>query len=143
VNYQRIIMNFTVPPTSEDLEALAGDVLETLPDEILRSCEDVTILVEDFSDEATQSDLDVDDPYDLLAFYKSAREISPGVERKVANDDDVLILYRRPILDMWAETGDDLQNVIRQIMIEELGRHFEFSDDDIDEMAERHYQGLL
>lgn len=143
MNYQRIIMNFTVPPTSEDLEALAGDVLETLPDEILRSCEDVSILVEDFSDEATQSDLDVDDPYDLLAFYKSAREISPGVERKVANDDDVLILYRRPILDMWAETGDDLQNVIRQIMIEELGRHFEFSDDDIDEMAGRHYQGLL
>ncbi len=143
MNYQRIIMNFTVPPTSEDLEALAGDVLETLPDEILRSCEDVSILVEDFSDEATQSDLDVDDPYDLLAFYKSAREISPGVERKVANYDDVLILYRRPILDMWAETGDDLQNVIRQIMIEELGRHFEFSDDDIDEMAGRHYQGLL
>lgn len=143
MSYQRIIMNFTVPPSLEDLDALAADVLEELPDEILRSCEDVSILIEEFADDTTQSDLDVDDPYDLLAFYKNAREISPGVVRKVANDDDVLILYRRPILDMWAETGDDLQSVMRQIMIEEFGRHFEFSDDDIAEMADRHYQGLL
>lgn len=143
MNYQRIIMNFTVPPTLEDLEVLAGDVLETLPDEIMRSCESVAISVEDFADDVTQSDLEVDDPYDLVAFYKNAREISPGVERKVANDDDVLMLYRRPILDMWAETGDDLQILIRQIMIEELGRYFDFSDEDIEEMAQRHYQGML
>ena len=44
---------------------------------------------------------------------------------------------------MWCETQEDLQSLIRQVMIEELGRHFEFSDEDIEDMTERHYQGML
>ena len=89
------------------------------------------------------AELDLDDPFDLLILYKSGKEISPGVVRKTANDDDVLILFRRPILDLWCESGEDLSLLVRTAMVEELGRHFEFSDDDIEEMSERHYQGML
>ncbi|MBK7361802.1 MAG: metallopeptidase family protein [Micavibrio sp.] len=71
------------------------------------------------------------------------KEISPGVEKKTANDDDVLVIYRRPLLDMWCESCDDLLGLLRQVMIEELGRHFDFPDDEIEEMARRHYQGML
>ncbi len=140
---QRIIMNFTVPPSMEDIEDLASSALENLPEEILGRCDELGILIEDTVDETTLDDLDLDDPFDLLALYKSGKEISPGVERKVANDEDVLVIYRRPLLDMWCETQEDLQGLIRQVMIEELGRYFEFSDDDIEDMADRHYQGML
>ncbi len=140
---QRIIMNFTVPPSMEDIEDLASSALENLPEEILGRCDELGILIEDTVDETTLDDLDLDDPFDLLALYKSGKEISPGVERKVANDEDVLVIFRRPLLDMWCETQEDLQGLIRQVMIEELGRYFEFSDDDIEDMADRHYQGML
>ncbi len=140
---QRIIMNFTVPPSMEDIEDLASSALENLPEEILGRCDELGILIEDSVDETTLDDLDLDDPFDLLALYKNGKEISPGVERKVANDEDVLVIFRRPLLDMWCETQEDLPGLIRQVMIEELGRYFEFSDDDIEDMADRHYQGML
>lgn len=140
---QSIIMNHTVPPTLEDLETLAAGVLQNMPEELLRHCEALVILVEDMVDETTQGDLNLDDPFELLAIYKSGKEISPGIERKVANDDDVLVLYRRSLLDVWCETGEDLQSVLRQIIIEELGQYFEFSEDDVQDMTDRHYQGVL
>ena len=136
-------MNFTVPPSDDDVRVIASVVLESLPEELLEFCDSLAIVVEDFPDEATEAELEIDDPYELLAIYKSGKEISPGVEKKSANDDDLLTLYRRSILDLWCESGDDITSVIRQIMIEEIGRVFDFTDDEIDEMAGRHYQGML
>ena len=140
---KQIIMSFTFSPSTEDLEVMAASILEQLPDELVNFCESVAVRVEDFPDASTEQELEIEDPYDLLAIFRSGKEISPGVEKKTANDDDVLILYRRPILDIWCETGDDLGTLMRQVMIEELGRHFEFSEDEIDDMAQRHYQGML
>lgn len=143
MNQQRIIMNFSAPPSVEDLEIIARNILTSLPDEILEFCETLAIQVEDFPDDATQAEMETDDIYDLMALYRSGSEILPGVKRKVANDDDLLILYRRPILDLWCEMGDDLTNLIRDVMIEELGNNFEFSEDEIEEMSARHHQGML
>jgi predicted Zn-dependent protease with MMP-like domain len=140
---QQIIMNYSIPPGLDDFEAMATNVIDLLPEELLEFCDELAIRVEDFPDESTETELDLHDPYDLLALYKSGKEISPGVERKTANDDDVLVLYRRPILDMWCESCEDLTGLLRQVMIEEIGRHFDFSDDEIDEMVARHYQGML
>lgn len=140
---QQIIMNYTVPPSEEDLQVMASQVLETLPEELLEFCDGLAVAIEDFPDETTEQELELDDPYDLLALYKSGKEISPGVERKTANDDDLLTLYRRPILDMWCESGDDLAFVLRHTMIEEIGRVYDFTEEEIDEMAGRHFQGML
>ncbi|MEZ5813178.1 MAG: metallopeptidase family protein [Alphaproteobacteria bacterium] len=140
---RQIIMNFSVPPGSDDLEVMAASVMETLPEEILEFTESLAVVMEEFPDETTEQELDLDDSYELLALYKSGREIAPGVERKTANDDDVLILYRRPILDVWCENEEDLGALLRQVIIEELGKYFDFSDDEIEEMSRRHYQGML
>ncbi len=140
---RQIIMNFSAPPSLDDLEVLAGSMLDSMPEELTEYCESIAVQVEELPDEALEAELDLDDPFDLLILYKSGKEISPGVVRKTANDDDVLILFRRPILDLWCESGEDLSLLVRTAMVEELGRHFEFSDDDIEEMSERHYQGML
>lgn len=134
---QKIIMNYTTPPTHEDLEILAVQCLQNLPDELLEHCDGLAVVVEDVADETTEQELDLEDPYELLALYKSGCEIAPGVLKKTARDDDVLVLYRRPLLDIWCETCDDLSVLVRQILIEELGRHFELSEDDIDELVNR------
>jgi predicted Zn-dependent protease with MMP-like domain len=143
MDQQKIIMTFSTPPMPEDMEVIARAALDNLPEEIMERCEELEIVVEELPDEAVEQELDLDDPYDLLALYRSGKEITPGVERKVAQDDDVLILYRRPILDLWCETGEDLALTIRNVMIEELGTYFEFSEDDIEEMSARHYQGMF
>ena len=75
-----------------------------------------------------------------MALYKSGKEIAPGVQKKISNDEDALVLYRRALLDMWCEMQDDLESVLRQVMIEELGRCFDLSDDDIQEITDRAYQ---
>lgn len=140
---RRIIMNFSFPPSIEDMEVIALDALENLPEELLGYCDELGVSIEDFPDVVVENELDLDDPYDLLALYKNGKEISPGVEKITVGDDDVLLLFRRPILDLWCETGDDLNVTIRQVMIEEIGRRFDFSDHEIDEMIRRHYQALL
>jgi len=136
-------MSFSAPPSLDDIETIAAQLLENLPEEILECCETLGVAVEEFPDDATTAEMELDEPYELVALYRSGKEISPGVERKVANDDDVLILYRRPILDLWCDTQDDLTNLIREVMIEELASNFEFSEDEIEEMTARHHQGML
>ncbi len=136
-------MNYTAPPGLDDIETMANAILASLPEEILEYCDSLAIQVEDFPDDTVQAEMELDDVYELVALYKSGKEIAPGVQRKVANDDDVLILYRRGILDLWCDTQDDLTDLIREVMIEELGRNFEFSEDEIEEMTARHHQGMF
>lgn len=138
-----IIMSFSVPPSPEDLEAIAKSVFDNLPEEILELCEDIGIRVEEIADEALESELELEDPYELVCLFRSGSEISPGVVRKVANDEDTLVIYRRPLLDLWCETSEDLNLLVRQVLIEELGQNFDFSEDEISEMTRRHYQGMF
>ena len=140
---QEIIMNFSTPPTPDDLGGMVRQVLETLPDELSSKCEELVLEIEEFPDDATVQDMDLDSIYELLALYHSAKEISPGVQKKIANGEDKLVIYRRPVLDLWCEAGEDLGNLVREIVIEELARGFEFSEDDIQDMIRRHHQGLL
>lgn len=135
VSRQEIIMNFSSAPSSDDIAVLARQVLEGLPDELAVKCEELILEVEEFPDDATMQDLEIETPYELLALYHSASEISPGVQKKIANGEDKITVFRRPILDVWCETGEDLGRLIREIIVEELARGFEFSDEDIQDMV--------
>lgn len=143
MNRQQIVMNFSLPPGVDDIEVIARECLAALPEELSGLCEELVIRVEELADSALETEMELDDPFELIALYRSGGHVSPGVEKKVANDDDILLIFRRPLLDMWCETGEDLNALVRQVMIEELAQNFEFSDDEIDEMTRRHYQGML
>lgn len=138
-----IIMNFTMSPSLDDLAVMARQILESLPDELSASCEELGLQVEEFPDEAIEEEMDLGTPYELLALFRSGKEIAPGVQKKVANEDDVLLLFRRPILDLWCETGDDLTSLVREVVIEEIARGLEFSEDDIKEMILRAHQNAI
>lgn len=138
VSRQEIIMNFSSPPNADDIAVFARQAVENLPDELSGKCEELILEIEEFPDDATMQDLEIETPYELLALYHSAKEISPGVQKKIANGEDKIVVYRRPILDVWCETGEDLGRLIREIIIEELARGFEFSDEDIQDMVANH-----
>lgn len=143
MSQQKIIMNFTFPPGTDEIAAIAEAALENLPEELLEFCDSLTLQIEELADESLETDLELEDPYELVALYRSGSHIAPGVQKKVANDDDLLLLFRRPLLDLWCETGEDLNDLVRQVMIEELAQNFDFSEEEIDELSRRHYQGML
>jgi predicted Zn-dependent protease with MMP-like domain len=139
-------MNYTRPPGFDDLQVMVDELLPTLPDEILGyvgDIDDIEVQIEDFPDEALIQEFDLDDVFEMPVLFKSGKEISPGVEKKSANQDDRLIIFRRPVLDLWCETNEDLTVLVRQLLIEELGRVFDFSEDEIEDMISRHHQLLL
>ena len=41
-------------------------------------------------------------------------------------------LYRRPILDYWAEHDETLGHIVRHVLIHEIGHHFGLSDADME-----------
>ena len=135
---QEIIMNYSSSPSAEDIMVLAMQILNSPPDELAEACEELGLQVEEFPDETVETEMELDSQYELLALFKSGKELAPGIEKKVANDDDVLLLYRRPILDLWCETGDDLASLVREVVIEEIARSQELSEDDIAEILKRY-----
>lgn len=131
ISKQDIIMNYATPPGAEEIAGMAVNVMQNLPRELAAKCEELEIQIEEFPDSSIEQEMELETPYDLLALYRSGKEIFPGVQKKVANTEDCLILYRRPILDLWCETGEDLASLLREVIIEEIARSHEFSDADI------------
>ena len=120
-----------LPPSLADLEALANEAFKTLPAEFRRHIENVALRIEDFPDQDTEREMGLESPFDLLGLYRGV-----SLAHKSHSDPspmpDMIFLYRRPILDYWCETGEDLVHVVRHVLIHEIGHHFGFSDDDME-----------
>jgi predicted Zn-dependent protease with MMP-like domain len=118
-------------PTLADFDALARAAFATLPAQFRERCPDLAILVEDFPDEEVMADLGVEDPFELTGLYDGV-DIGAKNASAVALGPDRILLYRRPILDEWAERGNvTLGELVTHILIHEIAHHFGFEDDDI------------
>jgi predicted Zn-dependent protease with MMP-like domain len=105
----------------------------SLPEALAAFVKNVIIRIEDFPDDETQADLELDSPFDLLGLYRGVALTEQGAN-DVRTDVDMIYLYRRPILDYWCESGEDLTDIVRHVLIHEIGHHFGFSDDDMDRL---------
>lgn len=119
------------PPSLADIETLAQQALATIPKELRRHVGDVAIHVEDFPDAETEEEMGLESPFDLLGLYRGVALPRRSVLAQ-RSDVDMIFLYRRPLLDYWCETGEDLAAVVRHVLIHEIGHHFGFSDDDME-----------
>ena len=124
---------FSLAPSLGDLEALAERALGTVPAELKRHLGNVVIRVDEFPDEEVEEEMELESPFDILGLYRGVALPHKSVSSMRA-DADMVYLYRRPILDYWCETGEDLYRVVRHVLIHEIGHHFGFSDDDMDRL---------
>jgi predicted Zn-dependent protease with MMP-like domain len=124
-----------LPPSLADLETLANDALRTIPTVLRQHVRDVVIQVQDFPDEETEREMELETPFDLLGLYRGVDMTRQSVS-DVRTEPDMIFLYRRPLLDYWCDTGEDLAHVVRHVMIHEIGHHFGFSDDDMEAIEE-------
>jgi predicted Zn-dependent protease with MMP-like domain len=120
-----------LPPSLADLQDLADAALATVPEELKRHVGDVVIRVEDFPDEETEEEMGLETPFDILGLYRGVALPRQSVGQ-ARGDIDMIFLYRRPILDEWCETGEDLRELVRHVLIHEIGHHFGFSDEDME-----------
>jgi predicted Zn-dependent protease with MMP-like domain len=120
-----------LPPSLAEIEELADHALVRIPHRLKRHLGRVLIRVEEFPDEETEAEMGLDSPFDILGLYRGV-----ALPRKSINDPrpdlDMIFLYRRPILDYWCESGEDLAHLVRHVLIHEIGHHFGFSDEDME-----------
>ncbi|MDF2096798.1 MULTISPECIES: metallopeptidase family protein [Aquibaculum] len=116
------------PPSLVDMDAMAREALTAVPQELRRFLGDVTIRVDDFPDDEVLEQLDCESPFDLLGLYRGV-DLTQRSFSDQPQDLDVIFLYRRPILDYWCETGEDLTRIVRHVLIHEIGHHFGLSDE--------------
>ncbi len=123
--------DFGAPPSLAEMESIAYQEFEHIPDELRSRCAGVAIRVEDFADDETLGDMGIESPFDLMGLYQGI-PLTQQSTQDIRHQPDIIHLYRRPILDYWCEGTDDLRAVVRNILIHEIGHHFGFSDEDMD-----------
>ncbi|HUI19366.1 MAG TPA: metallopeptidase family protein [Alphaproteobacteria bacterium] len=126
-------LSYNTPPGLDDLAAIGRRALATVPAELARFVQNVVIRVEEFPDEEVEEAMDLESPFDLLGLYRGVSLNRKSVSGQ-AHDVDMIFLYRRPILDYWSETGEDLFQLVRHVLIHEIGHHFGLSDEDMERL---------
>jgi predicted Zn-dependent protease with MMP-like domain len=119
-----------MPPSLAEIEELAQRALGTIPRRLKKHLGRVVIQVEEFPDEETEAAMGLESPFDILGLYRGVALPHKSVS-DTRPDLDMIFLYRRPILDYWCETGEDLAHLVRHVLIHEIGHHFGFSDEDM------------
>ncbi|KQN76546.1 metallopeptidase family protein [Sphingomonas sp. Leaf62] len=116
-------------PSAAEMEALARAALARIPEPFAGHLSDIVLLVEEFADEETLAAMEME-PYELTGLYHG----SPVGEKSMFDGmrlPDRIHLYRQPLLAEWCETGVDLRDLIRHVVVHEVGHHFGLSDDDM------------
>ena len=117
-------------PSLAEMEAMAHGIFERLPKGFRDLCEGVIIRVDDFPTEEVLDEMD--------ARANSTCSACSGLGLPFRSNDDIarlpnmIWLYRRPILDYWAEHEETLGHIVRHVLIHEIGHHFGLSDDDME-----------
>ena len=118
-------------PSLDDFAALADEAFKALPQPFKRLAGEVRMTVEDFATDDVLDQLGIEDPFDLTGLYQGVNLTDRSVLDPIPHLSQVL-LYRRPILDEWAERGEvTLFELITHVLVHEIGHHFGLSDADI------------
>ncbi len=117
-------------PSLAELEVLAGEVFRHLPKKFRDLCADIVIQVDDFPSDDVLRRMGAESEFDILGLFHGVglpfRSESAPVQMP-----NMIWLYRRPILDYWAEHEETLGAIVKHVLIHEIGHHFGLSDADM------------
>ncbi|MGO9359343.1 MAG: metallopeptidase family protein [Xanthobacteraceae bacterium] len=123
-------------PTLAELEVMARDIFARLPQRFKAMCEGLVIQVEDFPTDDALDAVGAESEFDLLGLFRGVG-LPFRSHDEVAPMPNMIWLYRRPILDYWAEHDEALGHIVRHVLIHEIGHHFGLSDADMAAIEER------
>ena len=117
-------------PSLEEFEALATAAFRRLPERFRTLCEDVVIRVEDFPTDEVLDGMGLESEFDLLGLFHGVG-LPFRSESAPTQMPNMIWLYRRPILDYWAEHDETLEAIVTHVLVHEIGHHFGLSDGDM------------
>ena len=119
-------------PSLDDFADIARGAFDALPDTFRSMAGEAVIRIADFAEADVLRDLGIEDAFELTGLYHGV-DLSRRSVLDTLPHPSMVFLYRRPILDEWAERGDvTLGELITHVLVHEIGHHFGLSDDDID-----------
>jgi len=129
-------------PTLDDIEALASQALRDLPEPFRSLAADVTCSVAEFAEDDVLEGFGMESPFELMGLFSGIGMTEDGAVPQTGQLPNTVFLYRRAILDYWAENEDTLGQIITHVLVHEIGHHFGFSDDDMEALeAEAEREG--
>ena len=126
-------------PSLAEFEVMAIEAFRRLPDNFRALCADLVIRIEDFPTDEVLDHMQAQSEYDLLGLFQGVG-LPFRSESAPTHMPNMIWLYRRPILDYWAEHEETLGAIVTHVLVHEMGHHFGFDDDDmeaIEDAAER------
>jgi predicted Zn-dependent protease with MMP-like domain len=122
-------------PSLAEMEAMAHEIFERLPAGFRKLCEGVIIRVDDFPTDEVLEEMQARSEFDLLGLFHGIG-LPHQSSQDIARMPNMIWLYRRPILDYWAEHEETLGHIVRHVLIHEIGHHFGLSDPDMEAIEE-------
>ncbi len=119
-------------PTLADFERLAEAAFAGLPEHFRALAGDVILRIDDFPTEDVLEELEAETEFDLLGLFQGIGLPEEGATPATGRLPNMIFLYRRPILDYWAEHEETLGSVITHVLVHEIGHHFGLSDADME-----------
>ncbi|MEO8685910.1 MAG: metallopeptidase family protein [Devosia sp.] len=120
-------------PSLDDFEALAREALYSLPEPFKSLASGVTCSVAEFAEDEILEGFGMESPFELMGLFTGTGLTEDGAMPQTGQLPNSVILYRRAILDYWAENdGDTLGEIVTHVLVHEIGHHFGFSDDDME-----------
>jgi len=119
------------PPTLAAFEVLAEAAYARLPGHFRALCQGLIIQVDDFPTDEVLDQMGCETEFDLLGLFSGRGLAQGGAQAFTGQMPNMVWLYRRPILDYWAENEDTLGEVIAHVLVHEIGHHFGLSDADM------------
>jgi predicted Zn-dependent protease with MMP-like domain len=124
-------------PSLDDFTEMAQAAYAALPKAFRDMAGDVVFRVSDFAEEEMLADLGIPDPFELTGLY-SGVDLAHRSVFNAPQAAPMVFLFRRPILDEWAENGEvSLGELITHVLVHEIGHHFGLSDEDIHQIESR------
>jgi predicted Zn-dependent protease with MMP-like domain len=117
------------------MESLVLEAYANLPEQFRMLTGDVIIEIIDFPDNQVMDDLALESPFELLGLCEG-RPVGEKVNPVTGEEPNRVTLYRRAILDYWAENEETLNEIVSHVLIHEIGHHFGLSDDDMEKLEE-------
>lgn len=123
-------------PSLDDITQIAQVALADLPEPFAGLTRDVVVRVEDFPDQDVMTEMGLETPFDILGLYSGS--MTPYRETgDMGGTVNMVFLYRRPLLDYWAEYDETLGHLVRHVLIHEIGHHMGLSDEAMHALEEQ------
>lgn len=122
--------NTRLSPSLEEIELIAMEAYARLPDAFRQLTGEIQIMVAEFPTDEIMDGLALESPFDLLGLFEG-RGIAERWNPQTGEGPNRITLYRRAVLDYWAENEETLGDIITHVLIHEIGHHFGLSDDDM------------